>query len=588
MKVILKISILITVLSVLCPPFGFTPASAAQLRGQSGPAGQTAFQQTPGLPKTPAVTISGPYTPTVIIQQVVTPTATIEQPDPTATSTTQSPTATQSPPTATEIPPSTPSPTNTQMPPATTAPVATTQPAQSLLRPLVVVESYKAKPNPVKSGQNFDLVLKLVNQGPVKATNLIVVFTPGDFLPRETGGVLAVGELAPGETRRLEQALNATSLVEGKSVATLETHINYSDENGVAYTESFTIAVNVTQPKLAGSGSGSAPSPTPTAITRPQLVISSYHTDMAQLQPGTQFTLQLEVKNTGNADAQRVTMIVGGATVNSGDDPNNKDPQGVPGSGGEFTNFSPLGVSNVHSLGDLPAGNTLQANQPLIVNVTTEPGAYSLKISFAYNDEKGNLRVDDQVISLLVFLSPVVEVNFYRDPGAMFAGQPNQIPLQIINLGRKSTVLGNMTLSAPNGQLMNNTTLIGTLEAGGYFTLDATWIPDSPGAVTLTVKVDYTDDFNQPQSITRQVPLEVMEAPVMEPEPYPGMGDGSGSPPQGQAETTWQRALRFVRGLIGLDSSPPSSEPIQPFPGEMPPGEGGPAGEGFPAAGGKG
>jgi hypothetical protein len=576
-----KILILITLLALLGAPLDLTPASAARLGGPSDLSGEVILQPTPGLPKPPVVTLEGAYTPTVMIQQIVTPTATIQQPDPTATVTTPAPTATQASPTATEIPP-TPSPTNTQMP------VATTQPVQSLLRPLVVVESYKAKPNPVKSGQNFDLVLKLVNQGPVKAVNLMVAFTPGDFLPRETGGVLAVGELAPGETRRLEQALNATSAVEGKHVATLETHINYGAEDGTAYSESFTIAVNVTQPKPPGSGSGSAPSPTPTAITRPQLVISSYQTDQAQLQPGTQFNLQLEVKNTGNADARRVTMIVGGATVNTGSDPNNENPEGVSGSGGEFTNFSPLGVSNVHSLGDLPAGDSLQANQPLIVNVTTEPGAYSLKVSFAYNDEKGNLRVDDQVISLLVFLTPVVEVNFYRDPGPMFAGQPNQIPLQIINLGRKSTVLGNMTLSATNGQMMNNTTLIGTLEAGGYFTLDATWTPDSAGTMTLTVKVDYTDDFNQPQSITRQVALQVMEAPVMEPQPYPGMGEGAGLPPQGQAETSWQKALRFVRGLIGLDSSPPSTEPMPPFPGEMPP-EGSPSqGGGFPPAGGKG
>lgn len=588
MKVTQKSLIFMSILIMLYTPFNLTPASATRLSGQSAPDWQAVFQQTPGLPKPPVVTLDAPYTPTVMIQQVVTPTATIQHPDPTASPTTQAPTATQAPPTQTEVPPTTPAPTNTQMPPTTTAPAATTQPVQSLLRPLVVVESYKAKPTPVKSGQNFDLVLKLVNQGPVKATNLMLIFTPGDFLPRETGGVLAVGELAPGETRRLEQSLNATSAVEGKSIATLETHINYGDENGAAYTESFTIAVNVTQPKPAGSGSGSAPSPTPTAITRPQLVISSYHTDMAQLQPGTQFNLELEVKNTGNADAGRVTMIVGGATVNASSDPNNENPEGVSGSGGEFTNFSPLGVSNVHSLGDLPAGDSLQAEQPLIVNVTTEPGAYSLKISFAYNDEKGNLRVDDQVISLLVFLAPVVEVNFYRDPGPMFAGQPNQIPLQIINLGRKSTVLGNMTVSAPNGQLTNNTTLIGTLEAGGYFTLDATWIPDSPGAATLTINVDYTDDFNQPQSITRQVALEVMEAPVMEPEPYPGMGDGSGFAPQGQEETPWQKALRFVRGLIGLDSKPPSSEPTQSLPGEMPSEEDYQDGGEMPPAGGNG
>ena len=202
--------------------------------------------------------------------------------------------------------------------------------------------------------------------------------------------------------------------------------------------------------------------------------------------------------------------------------------------------------------------------------ITTNPGAYSFKISFVYTDEKGTRHIDDQVITLLVYLQPVVEVSFYRDPGPLFAGQPNMLPIQIINLGRKSVILGNMRVSAPNGQLMNNTLFVGTLETGGYFTLDASLVPDIPGPMELVVTVDYTDDFNQPQTISRTIPVEILEAPIFEEPPVDGNGDpGMGIPPAIESETFWQKVLRFVRGLIGLDSGVP-----QPgIPGEMPGGE---------------
>jgi len=485
-------------------------------------------------------------------------------------------------PTPTETPTptasATPTPTATSTPEPT--PTATLPPAG--VRPVVVIAAYSTKPALVTPGKEFSLDIRLVNQGQTAARNIILTIPAGNFIPLETGGVLAVSELVPGDRQKLTQPLAASSSLTG-SVATLEVKISYTDVAGQAFNEAFIIALNL-EPPRSGPAATATPTPTPTqiAINRPQLVISSYQTDVSPLQPGTQFTLILTVFNTGNADAKRVTMIAGGASLNP--KPGNGEgdplqPDSFTGSGGEFTNFSPVGVSNVQSLGDLPAGIAMTAQQPLIVNVTTNPGAYSFKISFAYLDAKGNLLIDDQVISLLVLSLPVVEINFYRDPGAMFLGQPNQLPIQIVNLGRKSAVFGNMRVSAPNGQLSNNTIFVGPLEPGGFFPLDATWMPDTPGPVEVTVSVDYTDDFNRPQNITQILTVEVLEAPPIEPGNGPGMGPGEspgGFPPLGQPETFWQKALRFLAGLFGLDSGLPTSTPGEGIPpeGETPPGQG--------------
>jgi len=194
----------------------------------------------------------------------------------------------------------------------------------------------------------------------------------------------------------------------------------------------------------------------------------------------------------------------------------------------------------------------------LIVNVTTQPGAYPLKLSFVYTDSKGNRIVDDQVITLLVYSLPQVEVSFYRDPGILFTGQPNMLPLQVTNLGKKTAVLGNMKVTAQNAELTNNISLVGTLDIGGYYTLDAQMMPMQAGTVPLVVTINYTDDFNQPREITQTLEVQVEEMPMPDPGSMGGP-DGGGMVPEPVAETFFQKILRFLKGLFGLGSGKPET-----------------------------
>jgi hypothetical protein len=123
-------------------------------------------------------------------------------------------------------------------------------------------------------------------------------------------------------------------------------------------------------------------------------------------------------------------------------------------------------------------------------------------------------------------------------------------------------------------------------------------IPQQPGPLDLKVAINYTDDFNQSRTILQTLTLNVEEgAPPMDPGMNPG-GPGiepgaEGFPGGGEViggieteETAWQKVLRFLRGLIGLDSAPVQpGGPGEFLPGEMPSDENPPA---RPAPGGKG
>jgi hypothetical protein len=228
----------------------------------------------------------------------------------------------------------------------------------------------------------------------------------------------------------------------------------------------------------------------------------------------------------------------------------------------------------VQFIGDVPAATSLVATQQLIVNSNTAAQAHSLKISFVYTDDDGNTFTDDQVITLLVLKPPRVDVSFYVPPGPLFAGQPGMLPIQVINLGTVSTVLGQMTVTSEGAEIMNNTLLVGNVDPGFPVTLDAQAIPFEVGMLTVHVSIEYIDDFGQTRTIDKDLEVEVIEGAPIDPG-FPGEGEGEGGfPPEeipAEPETIWQVLMRLIRGLLGLGSEREQPGSDGGFDGGIPP-----------------
>ncbi len=466
--------------------------------------------------------------------------------------------------------------TKTLKPTKTPTSTATPLPP-NVIRPLMVIDSTDSG-GEVAPGKAFDLVVHLKNKGSGCAYNLTVVFQSPDLFPLDTGGVKALAPLNAGAGVNVVQPMIPSDSLNG-GVSTVTVNLSYVDEAGIPYTEIFTVTVGIQEVTYSGVAYTPTPTTTATAQPRPQLVISSYEQSIDPLQPGAIFTLILEVRNLGNSEAKAVTMVLGGSGASIDVSSGTPQPGGVSGGSSDLTNFAPFGTSNLFYLGDIPTGAVYKSTTQLIVNVTTNPGAYPLKISFVYTDGHSTRIVDDQIITLLVYSLPQVEVGYYRDPGVFLSGQPNQLPLQVTNLGRSTTVLGSLKVTDENADITNNVSLVGPLEPGGYFTMDAVVMPMQPGPLDLLVTINYTDSFNQPRTITQTLNIEVqdggmgmgpgVEGQDMIPgkEGYPGAVSGmEGAPGQGkdgmlvegmpaQPETFWQKALRFLKGLIGLNSA---------------------------------
>ena len=85
--------------------------------------------------------------------------------------------------------------------PTNTPELTNTPPATAFVRPLLVVDSYGASSALIVPGSNLDFEMTLTNAGQIPATNVVVTFVSGSFVPRNTGGVRALGTLPPGQSR---------------------------------------------------------------------------------------------------------------------------------------------------------------------------------------------------------------------------------------------------------------------------------------------------------------------------------------------------------------------------------------------------
>ena len=409
--------------------------------------------------------------------------------------------------------------------------------AQGEQRPLLYISEYHTD-NGTKSVNpygTFGLKFTLANNGKEFANNIVMTFSSQDFDPLD-GSVITFYEIdarLSGPDGSLESGnyVNATHIFKVNDLSTwkysgqIQAVATYTDPTGAySYSDTFIFTIIINQ---TGS-TGTSTTPTPSALNRAQMVVNNYLTDIDPLQPGSTFKLSLDVSNAGRADARSVSLVYGGATITTNPE-GTPEAGGVSGAGGDTAVFAPIGKSNVVLLGDIPAGGSLKPEQNFIVNVTAQPGAYPLKLSFVYTDEKGNRVIDDQVITLLVYSLPQLEISFYNPVDGMFnVGQMGSLPIQITNLARKSVVLGNVVVTSPAGEMNSNSVLVGTLDSGGYFTVDPLFTPFQEGTAVINLEIRYTDDFNQLRTYNSQLEVEVMPEMAM-PEPYPLL-DENGNP----------------------------------------------------------
>jgi hypothetical protein len=458
-------------------------------------------------------------------------------------------------PTNTTVPTLTPTPTTA----VTTAPTATSKAAYS--RPLLNLTDYSYDSSSSYAGGHFTLTTTLENVGQQRAYNIIVTYSSNSFQAQNSGGVGVISSLGAGEEDTLSQYFAVDSSINSTPSSITEA-VEYKDANGQSYQQTFTVSIDV-----YGYGTSS----TSTPIGRPHLVVSAYSVDSATLQPGSSFSLSMDIQNQGVMDAKNVSLNIGSTGTNSGTSSTTSSDS-----------FLPMGSSNIKVLGNIGVGQSTKVQQEFVVSSSASAGAYPLSLLFTYKDKDGTEFTDSQVITLLIYNSPSVEVSFYQDAGTFSVGTQSSLPIQVVNLSSSSVLLGDITVSMADATLSNNQLFVGSIESGGSFTMDTDITPKTAGTdLPITVTIKYLDSFKKEQVITQTLKITVDGTNSATPDSATmatqlaqsqTAGQTPGGMPGGSASgssTVWQIILRFFRGMIGFDSSASVSAGGGGFPRSM-------------------
>ncbi len=405
------------------------------------------------------------------------------------------------------------------------APTPTAKPQAG--RPQIVIESFASEPQPVAGGM-FTLTLTLHNSGTGAARNVLLTHgAPSSFAVVGTGNVTAVGNI--GWQQTVAVAIPLT--VDGAAKAGTNLHpvtLDYDNAVGEHVQSVQNIAIQV------GQG-GSVP-----GTQEPLVVIESYATDPESLTPGQPFTLTMRVLNVAPVDAQRVMLTLGKQADAS-----------------KSAAIAPLGTGNVRYLPELKAGAQAEVVSRFIVDGAADVGVHVMTVGLEFSGSGEKPLTRNEQISLVVRVQPQLLFNFYRPVPTALVGQPIDLPIEILNVGRTQVASNEAELVSTELAIETAKAYIGPLDSGIPFTLDGRATADSPGEKHFTIRVHYIDDFNQPQVFEGERTVMVEAPPEADgPGSIPGSGDqpapGSDSASE-QPQRPW--LIRLLRGLFGLGSS---------------------------------
>jgi hypothetical protein len=414
-------------------------------------------------------------------------------------------------------PTKTPVPTNTPLP-------------TEFIRPIVTIQSYGASSKVIVRGHDIDFEMTLENTGQITATNVVATFISGDLVPRATGGVRSVGSIAPGQTSRFFQPFTVSENI-GPDVAIMQVLVEYTDQYGVAYSETFDLSFPVSPSPEATV----TPTLTPTPRLRPQLIIEGYTTSPDAITPGTTFRLNIDLVNVSDQPARRVFVRLGESAAMLGP-------------------LAPLGSTNVRYMEVVAPGERFTLSYDLVVDGDAESGVVLIDTTLQYDDGYDVTHTEVETISLQVFGKPHFQVDLFEPlPETIFVGDTFELPVEVINIGQGSVNVSIVDVHSEDLHITDGVQYVGPLDGGTSGSVIATAEAAKAGSAVVEVRVHYLDNFQQPQVFTHVLTFEIQQIEEELPE-------GENSQPEGEL-TFGQRVWRAILGFLGLGTRPVEESP---------------------------
>ncbi|HQE19335.1 MAG TPA: hypothetical protein PK607_12595 [Aggregatilineales bacterium] len=369
-----------------------------------------------------------------------------------------------------------------------------------------------------KEGQ-INLRLTLHNVGNRWARGVVVNLGPSEvFSPAEGSSAVSVPEDIEVD-EQVEVTLPLVLLRSPEGRFTQDFTIEYASYSGGSYQTTERVPISLT------GGVAQAP----------RLLVETYDVSPTPVTPGASFDLTLTVVNVGDGPAEQVFVRLL-----------------------ELGPLAPVGSSNVRFVERIEAGQRIDLTYRLAASGSAEDGLVAFNVELTYDDAFGVETTETVNISLAITAVPHFYIGFFEEvPQPVRVGEVIELPIEVINIGENRVNVSTIEVTSDAFAVRNGSIYLGPLDGGTSGTI----VPEAealrPGVAEIVVTVHYLDNFQQPQTLSETITVEVESngtggnGAAREDSSRPARNGSAAAEGDGTL-TFGQRLWRGILGFLGL------------------------------------
>lgn len=360
------------------------------------------------------------------------------------------------------------------------------------------VASFSLDRSPVKEGEKFRLTLTVRNDGSAACQNASAVLDCSGAAGIGIDGVTdtkPLGTLEPEAEATFSYPMTCLPKMEtGNYALTVKLSADGAPDSAPK------IYLPVTGTKTSEEDTGAV------GDSKPQIIIESYDYGGTAVTGGKEFTLAMNVKNTGAVSIENIKMTV--SSESGASDSANAVAGGA---------FTPAKSSNTFFIPSLNAGGAVREQIELLPLADAAPQSYGVSVAFKYEavlDGKRQSLDAQETIAIPLTQPDRFEVDdaVLQDP--MFLGEPGQLTVNYVNKG-KSKVFNLSVKLEGDFTTGDGNTYIGNLDSGTGDSFQATLNPSAEGTLQGKATFSYEDANGTTKTVVKEFTGEVVSAQDM-------------------------------------------------------------------------
>jgi hypothetical protein len=349
------------------------------------------------------------------------------------------------------------------------------------------ISSYSMDPSPAIPGQTMTLYAYIYNDTSVSVDNVVFSLQlgenttdtsypfsiePTDTLTRE------LGALKPYQTVQVQYRIGiAPDALDG------DYRINLKAARGGIKSEGATKEVTV-------------------QILARKPIVSIVSSTPTEVGIGNSTSLGITIRNTGSSPAYDILLSI-------------EEDRTVTSAGTVVERYIvPLGASSVY-VDQLGVGESRTINMPILIDPSAVSKPYFLPVSVDYYDSSKTEYTGTDYLGLKVLGKPQLGLLLSEADPLPVPGKPSKITIDMFNTGLGPAKFITAKVNADFISIPTNEFFIGTIESDDFdsIVLDSVVSSSvSPGDRTISVVLDYKNEFGDPETKSYSVPIHVYSA----------------------------------------------------------------------------